>query len=289
VTKFIENRKKGREPEKSIVVFYHADCTDGFTAAWAAWKKFGDKAEYIASFHEDKPFSFKNKKVYTLDMTFPESVTKRLIRDNIFVTSIDHHKSTKDITLSTHKPLFSLDNSGCVLAWNYFHSKKPIPQFLLSIEDFDIWQLKIKGTRELYAYLDLFDFNFKNWSSFIGNFENKEKRKKILDIGAIIVRYENKEIERQVGKNARIVNFEGHKVYAINTTFSTSLIGDRLCHLLPPLSVIWKQNKLGMILVSLRGDGTIDTSLIAKKYGGGGHRDASAFRLPSIKDIPWTI
>lgn len=288
MTKFIENRKKRRKPEKSVVVFYHADCTDGFTAAWAAWKKFGDKAEYIAHFHQDEPLPFKNKKVYTLDITFPEPVTKRLIRDNIFVTSIDHHKSTKDITLSTYKPLFSLDNSGCVLAWKYFHPKKSIPKFLLSVEDLDIWRFKIKGTRELYAYLDLFDFSFKNWSSFVRNFENKEKRKKMLDMGAVIVKYENKEIERQIKKNARVVKFEGYKIYAVNTTFNTNLVGDRLRYLLPPFSVMWKQNNLGMILVSLRGDGTVDTSLIAKKYGGGGHRDASAFRLPSIKNIPWT-
>ena len=33
--------------EKNIVVLYHADCLDGFGAAYAAWEKFGDTAEYI--------------------------------------------------------------------------------------------------------------------------------------------------------------------------------------------------------------------------------------------------
>ena len=32
------------EPLKNIVVIYHADCRDGFGAAYAAWKKFGDRA-----------------------------------------------------------------------------------------------------------------------------------------------------------------------------------------------------------------------------------------------------
>ena len=32
---------------KNIVIIYHTDCRDGFGAAWAAWKKFGDSATYI--------------------------------------------------------------------------------------------------------------------------------------------------------------------------------------------------------------------------------------------------
>jgi len=35
------------EPLKEIVIIYHADCPDGFGAAYAAWKKFGDKASYL--------------------------------------------------------------------------------------------------------------------------------------------------------------------------------------------------------------------------------------------------
>src|SRR3989344_1169898 len=32
---------------KKIAVLYHKGCTDGFGAAWAAWKKFGARAEYL--------------------------------------------------------------------------------------------------------------------------------------------------------------------------------------------------------------------------------------------------
>jgi hypothetical protein len=34
-------------PLTDTVVIYHADCRDGFGAAYAAWKKFGDNASYI--------------------------------------------------------------------------------------------------------------------------------------------------------------------------------------------------------------------------------------------------
>lgn len=30
-----------------ILVLHHANCADGFTAAWCAWRYFGDDAEYV--------------------------------------------------------------------------------------------------------------------------------------------------------------------------------------------------------------------------------------------------
>src|SRR3990167_9491025 len=40
---------------KNIVVIYHGKCPDGFSAAWIAWKKFGDDAEYIPGRHGEIP------------------------------------------------------------------------------------------------------------------------------------------------------------------------------------------------------------------------------------------
>src|SRR3989344_4937574 len=131
--RFTEHRKEKRIHGKQIVVFYHADCTDCFTSAWVAWKKFGNRAEYLPYFHDDEPPKMKNKEVYMLDMTFPEKVTRRLMKD---------------------KSLYALSHSGCVLAWKYFFPKKPVPEFLLYIEDVDIWRQKMKGSHFLYCYLD---------------------------------------------------------------------------------------------------------------------------------------
>ena len=35
------------EPTSVNVVIYHADCTDGFGAAYSAWKQLGNRAEYL--------------------------------------------------------------------------------------------------------------------------------------------------------------------------------------------------------------------------------------------------
>ena len=58
--------------EKQIIVLYHGDCPDGFGAAFAAWKKFKDAAEYVALSRSDTPplELVKNKEVYLPDFTF---------------------------------------------------------------------------------------------------------------------------------------------------------------------------------------------------------------------------
>src|SRR3989344_3599696 len=80
MTKFLERREKSRKISKDIVVLYHSNCTDGFGGAWAAWKKFGDKAEYIGVIHQTPvPKGLKNKCIYSVDFTYPEPIVKKLI------------------------------------------------------------------------------------------------------------------------------------------------------------------------------------------------------------------
>ena len=43
------------EPSSVDCVIYHADCTDGFGSAYAAWKLLGNRAEFHACKHGTKP------------------------------------------------------------------------------------------------------------------------------------------------------------------------------------------------------------------------------------------
>ena len=82
---------------KGIVVFYHSGCQDGFGAAWAAWKKFGNRATYIPLRHADGvPKELKKKEVYLLDITFFGDTLKKVVKDNTSVTILDHHATAKN-------------------------------------------------------------------------------------------------------------------------------------------------------------------------------------------------
>ncbi len=272
---------------KNIVILYHADCSDGFGGAWAAWKKFGNKADYIAVRHQvPPPKGLKNKIVYMIDFTYPEAVTKKLIAENKKVTSIDHHETAKKATELTADYSYALDHSGAALAWQYFHPKKKIPLLLKYVEDMDLWKFKIAHTKEFFAWHNLYDFDFKIWDKMALDLEKPALRKKIIETGKLILEYEDKLVDRLIKDNAELVEFEGYKVLAVNSPNFHSQIGSALARKKPPMGIIWRE-KEGKWLVSLRGIGNVHVGELAKKYGGGGHKYSSGFKIPLSQPLPW--
>lgn len=287
MSKFIDRREGKRNTQKEIVVFYHGNCSDGFGAAWAAWKKFGAKADYIAvQYHQFVIPNLRNKTIYLLDMTFEFPILKRLESNNKRVTAIDHHVSREKQTKSTEQFSYALYHSGAVLAWKYFHPNRPVPRMFLHIEDMDLWNLKLPFTKELYAFLDLYDFDFKLWSKFIRDFENAAGRKKIVVIGRIALLHEEKLVKRLATNNRELVKFEGHIVYAVNSPLFNSQIGAALYKKRPPMSIVWHKIN-DQLVISLRSDGGVNVAKIAEKYGGGGHHGASGIVLPWTGKFPW--
>lgn len=284
---FIERRSKQRAPKKDIVVIYHGNCTDGFSGAWAAWKKLGKKAEYIGVQHHTlPPLGLTNKELYFIDFVYPEKIMRKLIKTNKKVTAIDHHVSAEKTIKLTQDYLYSIKHSGAVLAWKYFHPNKPVPRLLKHVEDTDLWKFKLPHTKEIFAYLELFDFAFKTWDKLAKDLENSKKRKQYVEKGRLILRYEEKQVERLVSENSEKVNFEGHDSLAVNSPVLVSKIGASLVKKKPPIGIIWQQ-KQGKKIVSLRSNGKTDVAKLAKKYGGGGHKAASAFAIDASKKLPW--
>ncbi|MEK7555299.1 MAG: DHHA1 domain-containing protein [Patescibacteria group bacterium] len=271
---------------KNIVILYHADCPDGFGAAWAAWKKFGKKAEYIAVFHQQPiPKGLKNKEIYLVDFCYPISEMKTLKKEAASVTVIDHHITANSAIKIADNYLYKNSNSGSVLSWKYFHPKKSVPKLLLHIEDIDLWRFKLPFTREIIEALESFDFDFRIWDKIAADINNSKKFKKYVMDGKIILRYQ-KEILNYLLRQADKVKFNGYEVLAVNSPVFNSELGHLLSKKKSSFGVVWYRNNHSNIF-SLRSDGKVDVSKIAKKYGGGGHKSAAGFSLDIKKGLPW--
>ncbi len=273
---------------KNTVILYHAGCSDGFTAAWVAWKKFGDTAEYRPIHYQDPaPRDIVGKRVYLIDFAVSLPVLKEILKNNREVTIIDHHATGKEAAEMTQKPLFDNSHSGAVLAWKYFFPDQKIPQLCLYIEDRDLFQFKMKNTKEICAFLDLTDLNFKNWDRLAGEMESDKKLNNMSEQGSLIVRYENRMMKEIVEDTARLVTFEGHRTYAVNAPhLYASGVCEVLYKKLPPMSISWSYDK-DVVIVSLRSDGSVDVGQMAKRYGGGGHKQAAGFEVKTLNEIPW--
>ena len=273
---------------KKIVILYHAECPDGFGGAWAAWKKFGDTADYIGVYHnKPAPDGIEGKEVYMVDFVYPLETTKELIAKNKRVTAIDHHISSKEVAKMTENYSYAVNNSGSVLSWIYFHPDKPVPKLLAYIEDRDLFKWNVLGSEAICAFVDSFDYDFLIWDKLAGDLENEKGRVEYFDKGSIILKYQE-ELIQEFENGAKLVKFEGYDVYVANAPHEfASRLGNNLAIKKPPIAIVWSEDKKG-VSVSLRSsDENIDVSKIAEKFGGGGHKMAAGFKLPIIKIFPW--
>jgi uncharacterized protein len=269
-------RKETRSSLKSIAVLYHADCTDGFGAAWSAWRAFKDKAVYIAVPPGNRvlPTVAHNKDLYTLDYSFPVDVIPSIRKQVRSLTIVDHHISNKESAALADESVFDLKHSGAVLAWKFFHPKKPTPRLLQHIEDYDIWKFRLRHTQELAEALSLYDMNFKTWDTLVRDSEGA-RIKKYIDEGNVLLRRMERRVGRLVNFGEEIV-FEGHKALLVNTPFYVSEVGHAIAKKGIPVALMWSRRN-EKIVISLRSDGSVNVAELAERYGGGGHAAAAGF------------
>jgi len=276
--------KNKKSSPKRIVVLYHADCPDGFGAAWAAWKKLGNTARYIAvpPNNRELPKVAKDADVFTLDYSFPADVIARVTKEVKSLTVIDHHVSNTKAVRMAGSGLFDLKHSGAVLAWQYFHSKKPVPKLLRHVEDYDLWKFRIRYAREIAEALPLYDMNFPTWEKIARDFEHG-KKKKYIEEGKVLIRQRDRRIGRLIGFGEKLT-FEGYKALMVNSPFYVSEIGHSIVRHGTPVAIIWSRRE-GKVVVSLRSDGReVDVAKLAERFGGGGHPAAAGFTI-KVKDF----
>jgi len=139
------------EPSTVNLVIYHANCTDGFGAAYAAWKLLGDRAEYFAAKHGEPPPDVAGKNVVVLDFSYDNTTTKRLMKEAKSFLIIDHHKSAVVELHDISCTRFDMNHSGAMLAWKFFHPGKEPPRMIKFIEDRDLWKWEIPYSKEFSA------------------------------------------------------------------------------------------------------------------------------------------
>lgn len=290
MNRFIEKREDKRilDSQKNTVVFYHGDCQDGFSAAWAARKSLGESADYVPVFNgQPFPVEVKNKKVFFIDVLPVDEVLKKISVENN-VISIDHHKTNNESIKFSHDYVFDISKSGAVLAWEYFHPGTPVPLLLKYVQDMDLWHWNLPDSRELAAFICTKELSFDVWDTLNEELENSSMKADYISKGSLILDYENILVKRIVEGDAQRVDFEGHTILVVNSSVLASDIGNYIYTNASPFGVVWQTGK-DSIRVSLRSNGSVDVGVIAQKYGGGGHKASAGFTLPLGSKFPWKI
>ncbi|MEK7513058.1 MAG: hypothetical protein AAB601_02565 [Patescibacteria group bacterium] len=273
---------------KSIVILYHSDCPDGFGAAFAAWKRFRNRADYFAISHGMPPLpGLRGKEIYLVDIAYPAPVLKKLRAVNKRVLVIDHHESVRETVISQPEYVYDDEHSGAYLAWRYFHPGARVPLFLRYVEDMDYWRFDRPYALEIISALGLEGFDFKRWDRFARELERPRTKRAIVERGRIVKQNEDRLIERIIQFNAELVQFLGRKIFVVNSPIFESEIPNRLIEKHPPMAIVWRVRN-GMKTFSIRTDGTVNAAEVAAKFGGGGHPRSAGFALPLEAPFPWT-
>ena len=199
------------------LIIYHGDCPDGFGAAYAAWRHFGEKASYLAARYGD-PVPAKNlagRHVYVFDFSFPPEELKAMAQVAQSVIQIDHHATALNAWcecfaaaeggLQTWKhpelPLtvsFDMEKSGARLAWELFFPDETLPWPLRHIEDHDLWRFALPATRAFNRSMGLLPFDFHAWDGVMkhAGTPTAKRYQTMLAEGEAIERFFQVEVER---------------------------------------------------------------------------------------------
>lgn len=261
------------EPNTITDIWYHANCADGFGAAWSAWKVLGDEANYRPVRHGDPmPSVGPDAHLAIVDFSYPRAELLDL-QDRVgSLIVLDHHRSAARDLDGLPFARFDLKKSGARMAWEYWHPDEPLPELLAYVEDRDLWNWDLDKSREVALAITQTIFNFKTWDAF----EIEELKRE----GSMLLGYQQSIVARAVSKH-HWTELCGYKVPVVNSLIFQSEIGDELCKRFPeaPFAGVYYQKK-DIEAWSLRSIGDFDVSEVASQFGGGGHRNASGFARP---------
>ena len=264
------------QPHVPDVVLYHAECMDGFGAAWALWKRFPE-ARFVPAKHGfPQPEGLDGQHVVMVDFSYHRDDILALAARTASLQILDHHITAQSALADLPFAYFDMDRSGAVLAWEWAHTQ-PVPWLLQYVQDKDLWHWQLPHSREISAALASYAFDFVTWEQF--KFETLKVE------GTGILRHENSLVDK-LAQEAIMVSIAGYTVPAVHSSVLASQIGERLAarH---TFGVIWHQ-KDGRRYFSLRSKtGGVSVSDIAAQYGGGGHTHAAGFSIAiSDESIP---
>jgi nanoRNase/pAp phosphatase (c-di-AMP/oligoRNAs hydrolase) len=292
-------------------VIFHKNCLDGFSGFFVLTST--DTISDSAIIYPDVPSAkeappnISGKNVIIIDVAYKKEVLEQIFQEARRVLFIDHHVTIRSDVLQLitiygdrHAVVYDSSKSGASLTWSYFYPNKKVPWFIKYIEDNDIGAWKYKHTMDFILGLQVnypLDISSRTISKW-GKLLNNNEVRRLIKIGNKYSEYENYLLDIN-SKRYTLELFPSEKLYEDFRDFfekpgqykvavvngsgcpSTSLLGKRIVTDVDcDFCIIWSLHldKKEMV-ISFRSKST-DVGEIARLFGAGGHKYASACSIP---------
>jgi oligoribonuclease NrnB/cAMP/cGMP phosphodiesterase (DHH superfamily) len=265
------------------LVIYHANCTDGFSAAWVFHHRDPNGYDFHPGSYGSGPPDVTGREVYLVDFSYPRAVLREMARGAATLTVLDHHKTAQaDLEGFTDEApnatvVFDMDRSGCAIAWDFMFPNQPRPLLLGHVQDRDLWKFKLDGTRNVMAYVFSFKQSFETWDRLMA--AAPVELVKMTAAGSAIERKHAKDVAEAISMCQRSMVIGGHTVPAAGVPTMMASDAGNLMAQGKPFAACYYDTHSHRCFSLCSSDAALDVSVIAKEYGGGGHRNAAGFRV----------
>lgn len=288
------------------ICIYHANCADGFTAAWAVRMALVTGVEFIPAGYGDAPPDVTGADVIIVDFSYKRAVLMDMAKTARSILILDHHKTAEADLAGLPMPhtngwtdhisglaleiengrdprhpraLFDMNRSGAQLAWDYFcGGRGTSPQLVEYVADRDLWKFELPYSREINAVIQSHEMTFNVWESLAMSLDDQFDN--VVLEGAAILRAHDKLVRSVIATSRRTMVIGGLRVpvaaapYALaSDTAGTMAEGE-------PFAATYVDGPKGRAFSLRSRAGCVDVSEIAQAYGGGGHRGAAGFLMP---------
>lgn len=263
------------EQKPHLCIYHGPTCLDGFAAAWAVHRYFGE-TESIAAVYGTSPPDVTGRNVVIVDFSYPQAILEEMNAEANSLLVLDHHATAeRDIRDAAVNALFDLSRSGAGLAWDYFFPKQARPALLNYVEDYDLWRFALPHARLVHAALAAYDFDFDVWDHLM-----RQPIESFFHDGEVLDRKQRKDVRILLAATKREMVIGGRRVPVANIPgILVSEAGSILAQGHPFAACYW-DSPLGRVFSLRSAPNGIDVSTIAQAYGGGGHYHAASFRAP---------
>ena len=268
-------------------VFYHAQCADGLSAAWCAKQQLGTEGVgYLPMEYGQSVPDVSGQNVFILDFSFPP-ITMRILEEQArSVTMLDHHISAKEmlsnyVCCNQHTHIhFDMNHSGAMLAWNHFFPGHEPPVWLQHVEDRDLWKWEMPNSKAFLRRFDSLPLTMETLDAL--HLHTAWEYEAFVREGAVQQELFDR-MRASFVEIAQPMEIDGVQGLIVNTSYMLgSDVGSLLAEKSGTFGAYWYQENDSTLKVGLRSKG-FDVKSLAVRFGGGGHLQASAFRLPASR------
>lgn len=293
----------------NVACIYHANCPDGFAAAWAVRKSYPDAQMIPARYGDPTPdFEETPDLVFVVDFSWPYGELMELAKRCDELVVLDHHQSALD-KFAAH-PTFAvqpdtrtlvrtaweigftlildMDRSGAGITWDYLYDSAR-PHLLEYVEDGDLWRFTAPGSRRVRSLIKSLPHDFEVWDTYMAYTASQlaaEAGSAHMAIRRIVEAIAGSGLWATMGgMDGAAFRSERMVISSCHPILASDVCQEMMDRFSAPVAATFFEGTDGSFKYSIRSDGSVNVQTFAELFGGGGHRSAAGFTTPALAHV----